>query len=151
MQFCPVSCRSSSSGLPGAAVHQIHFRRPVHQHQPSEGASVRGRVPAPAGAPQLDRGRLWNKVLEPTELPGVAVCQRQDAHPENPAAVPGWQHTHLQNHGGHGLQVQAVHPPAQRVQPQLRERVARQTRPAAPPRAEESQQIQQAQSELEPD
>lgn len=150
MQFCPVSCRSSSSGLQGTAVHQIHFGRPVHQHQPSEGAGVRGRVLAPAGASQLDRRRLWNKVLEPEELSGVAVCQRQDAHPEDPAAVSGRQHAHLQNHRGHGVQVQEVHPSAQRVQPQLWKRVARQARPA-PQRAEESQQIQQAQSELDLD
>ena len=45
-----LSCSSSSSRLPRTAFHQIHLRRPVHQHEPSERAGVCGRVLAPACA-----------------------------------------------------------------------------------------------------
>ena len=48
--FFPASCSSSSSRLPRTAFHQIHLRRPVHQHQPSERAGVCWRVLAPACA-----------------------------------------------------------------------------------------------------
>lgn len=70
-------------------------------------------MPPFAAAPQLDWRRVRNQVLEQAELTGVEMRQRQNSHPEDPAAVPGWKYKNLQNNCGHGLQVQALHQAAQ--------------------------------------
>ncbi|TNN23778.1 hypothetical protein EYF80_066100 [Liparis tanakae] len=110
--------------MPRAEVHEVHLRRPLHQHQPHQGAGVRRRVPPGSDAPKLDRRRLQPEAVGAAgrrrRRPGMAVRQRQDSHPAHPAAVPGRQRENVQNHRGHLVQVQEVLEAAQRVGRQVR-------------------------------
>jgi len=106
--------------MPRAEVHEVHLRRPLHQHQPHQGAGVRRRVPPSSDAPKLDRRRLQPEAVGSPRRPGMAVRQRQDPHPAHPAAVPGRQRENVQNHRGHLVQVQEVLEAAQRVGRQVR-------------------------------
>ncbi|KAK2845063.1 hypothetical protein Q5P01_011722 [Channa striata] len=112
--------RSKPSRMQGAALHQVHLRRPLHQHQTHQGTGVCWRVSPRPDASKLDWQHLQQEVLEsPQQQPRLAVRQRQDPNPAHPATVSGRQHENVQNHRGHLLQVQEVLEAAQRIGEQV--------------------------------